>query len=50
MTAAGKTSFSLPEVGPSTTRDCFQVRARIGPDTVGGPATWCPAGESIAGG
>jgi serine/threonine protein kinase len=50
VTAAGKTSFSLPDVGPSTTRDCFQVRARIGPDTVGGPATWCPAGESIAGG
>ncbi len=50
VTAAGKTSFSLPDVGPSTTRDCFQVRARIGPNTVGSPATWCPAGESIAGG
>jgi serine/threonine-protein kinase PknK len=49
VTAAGKTSFSLPHVDPSTTRDCFEVLARIGPDTVGAPAQWCPAGESIAG-
>jgi len=49
VTPAGKTTLSLPGIDPSSTDDCFEVRARIDTDTVGAPAQWCPAGESLSG-
>jgi serine/threonine-protein kinase PknK len=49
VTPAGTTRFSLPGVDPASTRDCFEVRARVNKHTVGAPAQWCPSSESVSG-
>jgi serine/threonine-protein kinase PknK len=49
VTPPGETTFSLPGIDPSSTQDCFEVRARIDTRTLGAPAQWCPRGESVSG-
>lgn len=49
-TAPGRTSLVVPGVDPATTQDCFEVTAVLSATTVGAPGSWCPTGESVAGG